>query len=435
MQAIFNRLTLLLQHESATNIFWQFCEKFITLGLTFIVSIYLIRYLGPTGYGILSYGASYVLLFSALTTVGLQTIVIREISKATIKSEQIMGSAFAIMLCGGVLASIVALCGTLIAKDQNVVIIIISFGCLANIVASLSVVNYYLMADLKSRYTSYVIIGQKIVDGILTLLLIYYKFSVIAIGSLLLIESIIVYAVLYLIYTKVSMLSSWKFTFETAKYLLKESIPLAISGAVINLYMRLDQVMIEHFKGLSAVGIYSVGIKLSELLYILPGVLSVNIFPLMVKKYASNPNEFNIFMMKMYRVFFYASLILAFSFFIVAKPLVHLLYGPQYMASAIVFKYGVLSIIAAFIGVINHLWLQIKGLQRYAVYITLCGLVCCFFLNLILIPIYGVIGAVLVMVITQMVASVFAFLLFVDTRECFKLLVSGILFKKSINHD
>lgn len=434
MQATLKRLVILLGHESATNIFWQFFEKFITLGLTFIVSIYLIRYLGPVQYGMISYSASYVLLFSALTTVGLQTIVIREISKGKIKPEQVMGSAFIIMLSGSVLAAILALSGAFIGKDQITLIIIISFGCLTNVVASLSVINYYLMADLKSRYTSYIVIGQKIVDSMLTFVLIHYKSSIIAIASLLLIESVIVYLILYLLYNKISLLSKWRFTFATAKYLLKESVPLAISGAVVNLYTRLDQVMIEHFKGLSAVGMYSVGIKLSELLYILPGILSVNIFPLMVKKYSNSIDEFNALMVKIYRIFFYVSLILAFSFFIMAKPLVNLLYGNQYVLSGLVFKYGVLSVIAAFIGIINHLWLQIKGLQRYAVYTTLCGLVCCFVLNLILIPIYGVIGAVFVMLFTQITASIFAFMLFDNTRECFKLFMYGVLFRRSVHH-
>lgn len=433
IQAAFDRLIVLLKHESAANIFWQFFEKFITLSISFIVSIYLIRYLGPTQYGIFSYSISYILLFSTIANIGLQNIVIREISRGGVKAELIIGSAFILMLCGSILAAVFALSGILIAKDPVLVLIIIGFGCLTSIVTSFNVINYCLMANLKSRYTSYVVIGQKTVEGCGMLILIHYKCSLIAISAALFIEAIISYAILYLIYAKISNFAKWQFKFSVAKFLFKESFPLAISGSVMNLYMRLDQVMLKHFCGLSAVGVYNVGIKLSELLYLLPGILSINILPLMVKRYDMSPAKFNSFMIKLYRLFFYSSLILAIGFFLVAQPLVNLLYGSQYALSGSVFKYGVLSIIAAFIGVINHLWLQIKGLQHYLIYTTACGLICCFLLNLILIPLYGVIGAVWVMVITQMTASVFAFILFADTRECFKLFICAVGFKSKVS--
>lgn len=417
-----------LRHEVIKNVSWQFFEKFLNLALTFLVSIYVIRSLGPENYGVLSYSISYVLLFSALTTCGLQTIVVKELISKKIDANLIMGSSIVIMFLGSTLAFILAMSGSIVSHDQSQVVLVVAFGCGANMITSVSVINFYFQAELKSRYTSYVLLFQDVFDAIAKCILVYFKCGVIAIGSLVFIESIMVYMTLYVFYSKISNVVLWKYQWTVIKYLFKESFPLAISGAVINLYMRLDQVMIEHYNGLGAVGEYSVGIKLVEVLSVIPGILSINLFPVMVKKFNDSKDDFDKLMRNLYKGFFYISLGMTIGLSLIAIPLVRILYGDKYKLSGLVFHYGVFSLSLMCIGIINHLWLQINGLQRYAVYITLSGLLCCFGLNLLLIPRYGILGAVFAMLVTQGVASVLAFLFFDKTRGSFKLFLSGITF-------
>jgi O-antigen/teichoic acid export membrane protein len=412
------------------NISWQLFERFIGIGLKFIVSIYVIRYLGPVGIGVLSYSASYVLLFSALTTCGLQSIVVKEMVAKRYDVGSIMGSAWVIMLLGAAIALILSLSGAVLLGDATDVLIIIIFANIANLVASLSIISFYFQAEMKTRYVSYAMLGQDIFDTITQLGFVYFKLSVLSFGSLVLVENILLYFTLYIIYSKNAYLLKWSYSWHLIKYLLRQSFPLAIAGAVINLYMRLDQVMIEHYCGLGAVGEYSVGIKLAEMVYLLPGIISANILPIMVAKFEKSKLIFDAYMIRIYRYLFYSALFIAGVFYFSAQELVYLVYGDKYKIAAEVFQIGGFSIIAVFIGYINHLWLQVNGLQRYAVYITCCGLLSCFFVNLLLIPRFGVMGAVFAMVLTQSIASIFAFALFSETRESFLLFLHGILFNK-----
>ena len=56
-------------------------------------------------------------------------------------------------------------------------------------------------------------------------------------------------------------LAKINFSMNTATVLLKESWPLILSGLVISVYMKIDQVMIKHLIDDNAVGIYAAAVE------------------------------------------------------------------------------------------------------------------------------------------------------------------------------
>ena len=69
---------------------------------------------------------------------------------------------------------------------------------------------------------------------------------------------------------------------NTATVLLKESWPLILSGLVISVYMKIDQVMIKHLIDDNAVGIYAAAVKVSEIWYFIPVVIASSLFPAII---------------------------------------------------------------------------------------------------------------------------------------------------------
>ena len=49
------------------------------MGVSFFVGIYVVRYLGPEKFGLLSYAISFVWLFSAFLDLGHREIIVREL--------------------------------------------------------------------------------------------------------------------------------------------------------------------------------------------------------------------------------------------------------------------------------------------------------------------------------------------------------------------
>lgn len=69
------------------NTSWLFGEKILRMAVGLFVGVWLARYLGPEQFGLFSYAQSFVGLFIAIATFGLDGIVVRE----TVKDESRQG--------------------------------------------------------------------------------------------------------------------------------------------------------------------------------------------------------------------------------------------------------------------------------------------------------------------------------------------------------
>lgn len=70
------------------NTSWLFAEKILRMVVGLFVGVWVARYLGPERFGLLSYAQSFVGLFSAFATLGLDEIVVRELVKDESKRDK-----------------------------------------------------------------------------------------------------------------------------------------------------------------------------------------------------------------------------------------------------------------------------------------------------------------------------------------------------------
>src|SRR5690554_6423846 len=80
------------------NTLWIMGDKFIGLGVGFLVAIVVARYLGPEDFGTYSYVLSLVALFSVAGHMGLSGLVVREIVKKPKERGVILGTTFGLKL-------------------------------------------------------------------------------------------------------------------------------------------------------------------------------------------------------------------------------------------------------------------------------------------------------------------------------------------------
>ena len=82
------------------NTSWLMVEKIFRSVMLLVVGAYVARYLGPGQFGLLSYAISFAALFSTISTLGLDSIVVRELVKNGIKRDELLGTAFFLKLAG-----------------------------------------------------------------------------------------------------------------------------------------------------------------------------------------------------------------------------------------------------------------------------------------------------------------------------------------------
>src|SRR5262245_58349048 len=86
------------------NIGWLVVDKLIHLGLGLVVGVWVARYLGPKQYGLINYALAFVGLFGTFATLGLNSIVVRDLVREPNNAALTLGSAATLQFAGGAVA-------------------------------------------------------------------------------------------------------------------------------------------------------------------------------------------------------------------------------------------------------------------------------------------------------------------------------------------
>src|SRR5210317_1830250 len=94
--------------RSINNSGWLFFDHIIRIVVGFILGIWIARYLGPANLGLLDYSIAISSLFTALASLGLGGIVVRELVREPDQREEILASAFAMLAVAGMITFLLA---------------------------------------------------------------------------------------------------------------------------------------------------------------------------------------------------------------------------------------------------------------------------------------------------------------------------------------
>jgi len=415
------------------NTSWLFAEKILRLLISLIVTILVVRYLGPEQFGLLSYAISFYGLFTAISILGLESISIRELVKYPERRDNILGSVFLLRLVGGIV-TIILIALTLFISDEptdiSILILIISTSA---IFQSFSVIDYYFRAEVKAKYSVYVMTASVLFISSIKILLIILEAPLIYFAIVFSVEFFAAATGFLLVYKHNKLkIINWKFRKETAVNLLKDSWPLILSGLVIAIYTKIDQVMIKNMLDSKELGYYAAAVRLSEAWYFIPVALTNAIFPAIVNaKKVSNKFYFNR-MQKLYDILAWMAIAIAVPVSIFSKDIINIIFGNEFQSAAPVLTIYIWAGVAVFLGVASSQYLINENYTKLSFYRTFIGMILNVGLNFTLIPVYGIVGAAVATLISYSVA-VFSIILFPKTERQFFMMMKAILFVNLIN--
>jgi O-antigen/teichoic acid export membrane protein len=186
---------------------------------------------------------------------------------------------------------------------------------------------------------------------------------------------------------------------------MKDSWPLIFGGLVVMIYMRIDQMMIKEMLGERDVGLYSAAVRLSELWYVIPNVITSSLFPSIVNAKKISAALYYLRLQRLYTFLLWIALAIAVPMTFLSGWIVNVLYGEAYRGAGQILMVNIWAGVFVFMGVASGSWLASENLQKIAFYRTFAGAVINIMLNLVLIPAYGVVGAAIATVISYMFAG------------------------------
>jgi O-antigen/teichoic acid export membrane protein len=413
---------------SLVNSQWLILDKIVRIFVGIFLSAWMARILGPRDFGLLNYAVSFAALFFPLTELGLSSILVRELVNRSADKTLLLGSSLWLKLLGGAFGLLVAVSSSLLINRGDAIntllILIVASSALFQ---SMDIIDYWFQSRLESKFVVSAKLGAFGLSTLFKGCVLLYHPSLILLAIAILLDSFLNAAALVVIYSVMSgSVKQWRASVKTARGLLGSSAPLVLSGIMKALFLRIDQVMLLQMASPAELGLYSVAVRLSEGFFFLPAILYVSVFPNIVKAKNTSEEMFYRKLQQIYNIMAFMGYGLIVFFILFSKPIIRLLYGDAFSASAEMLMVLAFSLLFINLGtgrgafLLSMNWTKVHSLTMAG------GCLLNILLNLLLIPSMGGMGAAIASVAAYALAGYFS---------CFfypPLFRTGLMLTKSI---
>lgn len=417
------------------NTSWLFVDKVVRLGAVLITSIFVTRYLGPELFGQLNYASAFVGIFFALTSMGLDDILIRDLVRTPEKRDKLMGTAASIKLGGAVVLFITVMTLAFAKHMDTTTIIMVFLIAAAEFLKPLVVVEQYFYSQVKGRTAAQVNMVTVIIASLFRLGLILVHAPLVWFAWAYMVEMAASAIGFLIAYRKEgSTWKHWRYSKETALYLLRQSWPLVIYGLALYVQAKIDQVMIGDIltktmgenAALEEVGQYSAALKMIEALGFVPGIVVASLAPAITRARATDRKLYEDRLVNQYRLMFVLFLAVSVPLFFVAEPAMVLLFGEEYRAAGYLLSLFAIRLFFTNMGVAKSSFITNESMFKYSLVTAVVGATLNITMNYLLIPTYQSIGAIWAMIGSFFISIFVVDLFFKEARPNFGWMMKGI---------
>lgn len=360
--------------------------------LGFVAIVYLARVLEPAGFGKINFAMAIVVYFTLIANLGLPLLGTREIAREKEKIKDYLGSIITLRLCLAVLGfGLLLLMAFYLNKPPETKSLIILYGL--GLVPSALLLDWAFQGVEKMEYIG---LGRILSSGIyLALVLGFIKSSeqLLLIPCFLVAGNLLAAGVLISIFVRSFGIPRLKFDSIAWKNLLRQSLPLGISIIMIQIIYNIDSVMLGFMRTDTEIGYYNAAYKIILPLITTGAVYFDAIFPVISNYYKTSLDSLKKLQSYTAKLMITIALPLAVGGTILAKPIINLLYGPEYNNGIIAFQILIWVPALIYINMIyaRGMWACNKQ-NEYLKIVTIQAVVNIVF-NFILIPPLGIVGA------------------------------------------
>lgn len=394
-----SRLAGLQQAASSavvSNAGWQLADNLLRMAVALVVGIWLARYLGPAQFGLFSYAVAFVALFSSISSLGLDDIIVRDIVRTSADKETILGTSFTLKLVGGVVAFFAAL-GTIFFLRPNDglsqgLVAIIGIG---TVFQAFNVIEFWFHSQVQAKYAVLAKNAAFLLCSLGKVVLILVGAPLVAFAWIASAEVMLGMSGLILAYhVRGNRILHWNVQLKKGTALLKDSWPLMLSSVVIVIYLRIDQIMLGDMAGDAEVGIYSVAVRLAEVWYFIPSAIYWSLFPGIVEARGLGDEMFFGHLQRLYNWAALSAYAVALPVTFVAPWLVSTLFGEAYARAGLMLSVLIWSNVFTSLEMARSGFLTAMNWTRLYLLTVTLGCLLNVGLNWMLIPRYGGMGAV-----------------------------------------
>jgi O-antigen/teichoic acid export membrane protein len=390
-------------------------------GVLFIIFA---RKLTKTEFGIYNLFLALIFIGGMIVTFGMGNVIIREVAKNRNKTQEFFNNATFLALILSLLSWPLVIGLAILLKYDSQIVFMLSFGGAMFIfmgfsqIAS-SVIKAHEQMEIFAAVTGCISIISLALN---VLVLLLWRSVTWLVVVLFITEGLkaIVFAFIvrgrYVIFT-------WELDRKVIYQIISLSIPFALLMAFGVLLHRIDVVMMGYLKPMDEVAVFSMASKFTDALSLISGSLVGALFPALSAKIISSREDLWNIYNDTFSVFALLGFGISLLIIILAKPIILLLFGANYLAGTIALRWLGLAFLFTMISGPAGTFLLAAGDQMSRLLFLVIALVGAnIVMNLWLIPKYSYNGAAFTTFFCTMLGFLFRFIL------------SGIYFGKIPNH-
>lgn len=383
--------------------------KVVARLIALVTVLYMIRWLGEIRYGSFSVLVNLTAIASVLLDLGFNVLFVREGARRHDQIERYLRNVMSIrlvmsILALGLLAALVIPIGLgeLLLPGFVLMVLTSYSSLLRNGLYAVQQLGFEAIAVILESAILLVLVvyGVKTRQGVAYFVWAYaiqYAFSC-------------VYFTVVLALKRIAVIG-WRFETALLREWIWKGLPFALTFVLTIIYFRIDQPLIDVFRGLREAGLYAAAYKPIESLLFVPITFLSIVFPVLSVYYRERRAELLDAVNRFYKALLLMGWPAAVGIFVLAHPLTPLLLGPRFLDSEpalriLALALGIAFVNNAFIGALNAADRQ-TSFSWAAGWSVAVNVV----LNLTLIPLFGYLGASWATVTTEVALGVVAWIL------------------------
>ena len=410
-------LEKIFKNKFITNTNWLLFKNIYSMLLSLVVGSLSVRYLGPSNYGLIGYGTSLVNLFNAISQLGLNSIIMSELIRKPTEKGKTMGTALVMRLVASLVSFTCVLLFVCIVEPGNQVLLVVTgLQALVLICNTYELLNEWFLSELKSKvYVVASSIGATIV-GIWKISLLFFGASVQWFAASTTIQALVCGGIIFVIFIREKQFRL-SYSFTRAGEMFDKSKHYIISGLAIALYTQMDKVMLGKMMGKREVGLYTSAMTIAMLWEFVPqSIINSARAVILEKKNTSEKDYLRLFQILLLAVSL-MGIGVGIGIQIFGKWIIFLLYGREYMEAVPLLQILIWSTSFAMLGTARGIWNVAEDKNQYVKYYTVIGGVFNLIFNYFAIQVWGMAGAAVGTLFSQMLVSLISPMFFPDTRS------------------
>ncbi len=387
------------------NIFWLSMGQIVSRLFRGLIIIYAARVLGATEYGVFAYVLGLAGFFMIFTDIGVSQILTREVAKKPNEDAYYFATTFwiksALLIFTAALIIFLAPHFSKIEAAKK----LLPFIALLPVFDGLRELS---MAFFRAKEKMEL---EALVTSVTNLTMAIFGFVILSLAAnaktltftYIFSAGIGAVAGIIILRKYFGKIISF-FKKDLVKGIIASAWPFALLGVTGIFMLNIDIVMLGFLKTSTEVGLYSAGQKIIGLLYTLPAILAISFFPALSRFIGQKDNlKAKLLMEQGMAVIFLLAIPIAVGGVVLSKEIINFLYSQQYLPAAFSFQILILTILLIFPSTILANYILAYDQQRKMTSYAILGSVGNIVLNAILIPFFGIAGAAIATLLSQII--------------------------------